>query len=115
MTRTVCSKSTGEVLFSVKLDPGVNAGLNLVNMRDARLRGADLRQALMLDADLNGADLSFADLRAAQLAGADLRKTNLRGARLKGVYLLDAIYDRNTIWPEGFNPARHGAVFVPTY
>ncbi|MBI1785067.1 pentapeptide repeat-containing protein [Candidatus Sumerlaeota bacterium] len=115
MLHRITNKKTGEILFSVKTNPDERTGFNLVEMRNMNLQEADLRHALMLQADLNGADLGFSDLRAAQLAGADLRKTNLHGARMKGVYLLDAIYDRDTVWPEGFNPSHNGAVFVPSY
>lgn len=88
---------------------------NKEDLRDADFEGADLQGAMFLNAELHGANLSYADLRLAQLGGADLRQANLRGARLRGAYLLDAIYDRDTQWPDDFNPAAHGAVFVPVY
>lgn len=41
-----------------------------------------------------------------QLQGANLVGTNLQGAKLEG-----AEYDTNTIFPEGFDPAKNGPTF----
>ena len=38
--------------------------------------------------------------------GADLKGANLKGANLKG-----AIADKDTRWPEGFDPVAAGATF----
>ena len=53
--------------------------------------GADLRRADLFGADLEGADLS----------GADLNEANLIGARA----------NKNTTWPEGFDPVAAGVIF----
>ena len=52
------------------------------NLRDARLRGADLREA-----DLSEANLRDARLRGADLRGARLLRTDLNGARLQNADL----------------------------
>jgi uncharacterized protein YjbI with pentapeptide repeats len=101
------------------------ADLRGARLADADLRGADLNEAKLAGADLRSADLSEgtelhatltrADLRGANLEGAKLQKADLRGAdfreaSLSDIDLRDAIYDTTTRWPEGFNPARSGAV-----
>jgi hypothetical protein len=63
--------------------------LELVNLRRASLASADLARATLLNCFLNGADLS--------------------GASLTGLDLSGAMYDDETRWPEGFDPAEHGA------
>jgi len=68
--------------------------------------GADLRKADLFGADLEGADLSGADLSGADLSGADLG-----GALLSGVNLIGARANKNTIWPEGFDPEAAEVIF----
>ena len=51
-------------------------------------------------ADLEGGDLQGADLRGADLVGADLSQADLKGAR----------YNKNTRFPEGFDPEAAGMV-----
>jgi uncharacterized protein YjbI with pentapeptide repeats len=62
-------------------------------------------------------ELPGANLRDANLRGADLNEANLRGAYLSGAYLSIAIlegaaYNKETVWPTGFDPEAEGAVFV---
>ena len=54
--------------------------------------------ANLIGADLEGADLQGAYLYEADL-GANLERANLERANLGGV-----IWDKSTIWPEGFTP-----------
>ena len=68
--------------------------------------GADLRRADLFGADLEGVDLSGADLNEANLSGADLG-----GALLSGVNLIGARANKNTTWPEGFDPVAAGVIF----
>ena len=60
------------------------------DLRNAVLRGANLRGACLLNADLRGADLRGADLHNADLKGANLLNADLRGANLRGADLLNA-------------------------
>lgn len=55
------------------------ANLDRVDLSDANLRDANLRDANLRDADLIGTDLSGADLRDADLRGTDLSGADLRG------------------------------------
>jgi hypothetical protein len=68
--------------------------------------GADLRRADLFGADLEGADLSGANLNEANLYEADLG-----GALLSGANLIGATADKNTTWPEGFDPVAAGVIF----
>lgn len=100
------------------------ANLSGTDLSDGSLLGADLRQA-----DLTGATLAGTFLRQADLRGAVLRDCRLSGkipfkvqhARLEGADLTGATiemdqfqvcYDHLTKWPEGFDPAAHGAVVL---
>ena len=73
--------------------------------------GADLRRADLFGADLEGVDLSGADLNEANLYEADLSGADLGGALLSGVNLIGARANKNTIWPEGFDPEGAGVIF----
>ena len=60
--------------------------------------------ATFLRCDFRGANLVNANLRRARLWGCDFR-----GSNLYGVILTGAVYDRFTVWPEGFDAAACGA------
>ena len=62
------------------------------NLSKAHLRGANLSQANLVHADLSGADLADA-----YLDEANLMDTNLSGANLSG-----AVWNDETVFPEGF-------------
>jgi uncharacterized protein YjbI with pentapeptide repeats len=70
---------------------GVSANLREVKLRGADLCEANLREADLRGADLRGADLRGADLRGADLRGADLRHANLRHANLRHAKGIDLI------------------------
>ncbi len=78
--------------------------------------GADLRRADLFGVDLFGADLEGVDLSGADLNGANLYEANLSGADLggallSGVNLIGARVNKNTTWPEGFDPKAAGVIF----
>ena len=73
--------------------------------------GADLRRADLFGADLEGADLSGADLNEANLYEADLSGADLGGALLSGANLTGARANKNTTWPDGFDPTVAGVIF----
>lgn len=79
------------------------------DLSDANLEGVDLRDASLFEANLSRANLSNADLSYARLFKANLSKANLTDANLEGVRLYDATYDRNTVWPDDFDPEYAGA------
>ena len=62
-----------------------------VDLRNARLIGAGLREHLLVSAKLDGARLMSADLDQAVLTEADLPYAKLSGANLSGARLTDAI------------------------
>ena len=58
-----------------------------------------------------GADLRRADLFGADLEGVDLSGADLGRALLSGVNLIGARANKNTTWPEGFDPKAAGVIF----
>ena len=98
------------------------AGANLAgaNFAEFELIGLDLSQANLLGTNLAEADLSWANLSGANLAGAnltgaqlieaDLRAADLTGTKLTGTHLTGARYNRETRWPDGFDPQTAGAL-----
>ena len=58
-----------------------------------------------------GADLRRADLSGANLNEADLNGSNLGGALLSGANLIAARANKNTTWPDGFDPVAAGVTF----
>jgi uncharacterized protein YjbI with pentapeptide repeats len=94
------------------------ATLLRADLQEADLGGAQLQGAYLAGAKLQKADLGGAQLQEANLVGADLEETNLadadlsgaqlEGANLDGADLRGVLADRDTVWPEGFNPAERG-------
>ncbi|NER78750.1 MAG: pentapeptide repeat-containing protein [Leptolyngbya sp. SIO1D8] len=74
--------------------------LEAADLSYADLRAADLRQAVLTRAQLQGACLYRVDLR-----GADLRQADLADAQLQG-----ALYDQQTLFPDGFAYKSSGAI-----
>lgn len=69
--------------------------------------GAELEDATLVEAEMPAADLRGADLRDATLTRADmdlarLQGVDMRGASLDGAKLKWAVYDAETVWPDGF-------------
>ncbi|MEH2393544.1 MAG: pentapeptide repeat-containing protein [Nostoc sp.] len=90
-----------------------DADLQNINLKGSDLSYADLSEANLSGANLRGTDLSFADLSQANLKDTDLRGTllmsaNLCQADLKGANLEKADYDRNTHFPQDFDPVKTG-------
>ncbi|MEP0913053.1 pentapeptide repeat-containing protein [Leptolyngbya sp. GB1-A1] len=103
-----------------------SADLTEADLEGANLRGANLTRSVLTDVQLRRADLQVAVLQGASLSAANLDEVNLQGADLRGAYLVgtvltyaqnlhnsiltDAIYDRKTRFPEGFNPDVAGMI-----
>jgi hypothetical protein len=99
-------------------------GLNLqgANLSNANLAFHPLNHSDLSGAKLNGANLHAAELKWANFTGADLSgakltftilsAATLTDATLTGTDLTKARYDKNTVWPVGFNPEAAGAIFV---
>ncbi len=106
------------------------AELRRANLSEARLVGANLSGADLSGANLTGTNFIGAGLSGAYLLGTDLsaalitlcgpdgrmRYDRLGGAtshEMKDALFEDAKYDKATTWPDGFDPAAHGARLVP--
>ena len=73
---------------------------------------AELQRVDLSGFEFRGADLSRANLSRCKLMGADLRGADLSGADLTGARLRGALYDTETTFPSGFDPATTGAYAV---
>lgn len=85
------------------------ANLEDADLTWAKMGGANLHKACLRRACLNDADLRDADLRGADLSGADIRETNFTNANIDDAIFNGAKYDKDTTWPDGFNPEVAGA------
>lgn len=119
------SKSNGANLSDtyMRMARLIEASLTRANLTNAHLQGADftcsnLRSAVLDNADLTDADFGGADLQNASLAkstlyGTILQRTDLRGANLSeselgNYYHGSPIYDKDTKFPEGYDPEQSG-------
>jgi hypothetical protein len=78
-----------------------------LNLARTDLRGADLSEA-----HLEEALLAYSCLAEAYMDGAHLEGAVLTGSDLAAASLHDAIYDRTTVWPDGYDPGPEGAKLV---
>ncbi|MCL4300572.1 MAG: pentapeptide repeat-containing protein [Anaerolineae bacterium] len=94
------------------------ANLAGADLSQANLIGANLSEANLFRANLFDADLFKANLSQANLNEADLREADLRGAYLRETEIDDRTqlegveYDKDTIWPKGFDAGQAGAKLV---
>ena len=101
------------LLFGANLQ---RAWLGGANLQRAQLHGADLQGAWLDHANLQGARLGGADLQGARLGGANLHRANLAAANLQraqlgGANLQGAVADKDTRWPNRFDPRAAGVSF----
>lgn len=80
-----------------------------LNFQYKIFRKQDLSNWFLVGADLRGTILEEANLSFADLTGAILYYANLRGTNLYG-----ATYDKNTVFPDGFDPVAVGMNKVDT-
>jgi hypothetical protein len=83
-------------------EPGIT-----INLSDADLRGAHLRNIILLEADLHGVNLRGADLRGAILNNALIVKADFSEARLSDASLLGAF-----VYASNFKKAHLDRVFL---
>ena len=93
---------SGSRFESVRLP---NVDLSGQSFAGGTLHGVDLSGARLSGTDLRNADLSNS-IWPTRLHGADLSQALLEGTNLTG-----AVYDCRTLWPAGFAPQAHGAIY----
>ena len=82
------------------------AVLERADLTEAMLGAANLTGAMLSGADLTGAVLDGADLTGAQLRTANLTEAQLGEANLTEAWLHDALANRKTVWPAGWDRTR---------
>ena len=90
------------------------AGLMNAHLRRSRLENTQMRGSWLTGAVLDGANLSNADLSGADVAAASFRNCQLQSAillveRIESANFDQAIFNDQTVWPEGFDPESAGA------
>ncbi|MDB9527883.1 pentapeptide repeat-containing protein [Oscillatoria sp. CS-180] len=85
--------------------------LNNANFENAVAYLSIFTGASLIDVRFCNAQLAGINLTDANLHGADLRGANLDGAVINNTNLQSAIYNTDTQFPEGFDPAKVGAIF----
>lgn len=109
LLRGLDGERKGDVLRFLRDSRLITEASPVISLREADLSRADLFGANLGGANLSGANLFGANLRRADLSGADLSGANLSEADLSRVNLSNAIYDDDTIRPDGFNLDAAGA------
>ena len=82
-------------------------------MQGIGLSGAKLVGANLSRVNLQRADLGHTDLSRAHMTGVNVNSANLRFANLTGIMMSTCIYDKQTLWPDGFTPPPHPLGNVP--
>lgn len=87
-----------------------SADLRKTNMAGANLEGLKIQRINFEEANLKGANFTGAYFERAILRKADISGVNFTGAKLVATSFEGAIYDQNTIWPEGFDFSNLGLI-----
>ena len=82
------------------------------DLTDAILTNADLTNAILTNAKLWYADLTNADLTNAILTNADLTNADLTNADLTNADLWYATFNKETVFPDGFDPIARGMKLI---
>lgn len=99
----------------------IGADFSECDLTDASFQGCDLRNANFTKSNLFETSFYKADLRGANLQGAKFGRNIFAEARLEGADFRNAsfgdvkifaTYNKDTLWPEGFDPDSRGAVKV---
>lgn len=88
------------------------ASLDHANLKNTILKNAKLNGATLISADLSGADLTGSDVWNADFRGANLSDAKINCLRINDAMFEGAVYNKETIWPEGFNYNDIGAVLA---
>lgn len=78
----------------------------------AKFGGADLTDTSLEAADLTNAQFGDANMRGTNLERAQLADADLSSARIEGARFAGAYFNKETRFPEEFDPTRHG--LIPT-
>ena len=89
------------------------ANISNSNLTNTNLYSADMYFTNFSNSILQNANLSYSDMYYSNLKNANLLNADLSGALLIGVNFSGAIFNSDTIFPDGFNPAAAGMTFVP--
>lgn len=94
-----------------------NVNLYRAHMKNANLRRASMKNTNLYKPTLTNADLSEVDLKVAKvdfdgayLDYAKLYDADLSNIDLSRTILVGAEYSNSTIWPDGFDPKKAGAI-----
>jgi len=85
-----------------------NANLTNAILSDAKLMKADLQDTTLVCASLVRSALTNANLTGANLQKADLREADLSQVAWKGANFKGAIYNKATVFPNGFDKNKEG-------
>lgn len=81
------------------------------NMSQCKMRGVDLRFSHLDVVSFRGADLCNARFSRDELGGGlVLHAVDFTGANLEGADFSGAIYDMETVFPDGFDPKQRGLI-----
>ncbi len=83
------------------------------NCEGAIFQNADMNGANLVETNFRGADLRGASISLDNLGGApNVKGADFTGALLDGAILTGCEYDDSTIFPEDFDPAANGMIWV---
>jgi len=105
---------SGFGFWNVRFDGSDFSGSNLsqIDIQGGSYIQTNFNHAMLNKAFILRANFDHSSFENADLSNARLTKVDFRGASLKGAILMDACYDKKTLWPDGFDPAMAGAKLV---
>lgn len=91
----------------------MNAHLNNAILTNSDFSFSKLSGACLIKTDARNANFFQADLFSSNFTGADLRGANLLEAhRIEDATFSEVLYDKKTMWPEGFTLENRGLIYI---
>ena len=88
----------------------ISGQLQNTNFEGVDLSGKRTEVADFSNSNFKNANLSGGNKKQTKFINTDLRGANLYGANITSSTFTGAVYDLNTIWPDGFDPVAAGAL-----
>tara|TARA_B100001093_G_C26795511_1_gene1000890 strand:- start:24 stop:1286 length:1263 start_codon:yes stop_codon:yes gene_type:complete len=85
------------------------------NIKDSFFENSIIKNSVFTDAFLLNSQFKNTIIQNTNLTHSNLRGVDFSTAQLKNINLRDAIYDKTTKWPKGFDPIKYGAIEIKNF
>ena len=81
-----------------------------LSLQNSKFINTKINKCIFTDANLSNSIFQNTVIKNSNFTHSNLSGINFKTSKLININLRDAVFDKNTIWPNGFNPYKHGAI-----